>query len=190
MAGGQSRRMGFNKAEAMVHGRPMLMHILDKVSAITPLILVSSGNLTYPDIECRQIPDEYPDCGPMGGIYSALKASTTVLNLVVSCDIPLVSVKILNFLIEKAEKGKALITAPVDEYGQLEMLCAVYHKDILPLIEQQIKLRAFKLKNLGALTSIEIVRISKEHPLYDENAFKNVNTPDTLNEARELWKES
>lgn len=174
----------------MVHGRSMLMHMMDKLSAITPLIIVSSGNLTYPDIECRQIPDEYPNCGPMGGIYSALKASTTSLNLVVSCDIPLVTLEILIHIIEKAEESNALITAPVDEYGQLEMLCAVYHKDILPLIEQQIKLKAFKLKNLGALTLIETVKISKEHPLYDEHAFKNVNTPDTLNEARELWKES
>ena len=188
LAGGQSRRMGFNKAEALVHGRSMLMLMTDKLSAITPMIIVSSGSLSYPDIKFRQIPDEYLDCGPMGGIYSVLKASTTQLNLVVSCDIPLVTVEILNYLIENAQESKALITAPIDEVGQLEMLCAVYHKDIIPIMEQQLKLKAFKLKSLAKLTPIETIEISKKHPLYDEHAFKNVNTPDTLNEARELWK--
>lgn len=188
LAGGQSRRMGFNKAEALVHGRSMLVHMMDKLRVITPLILVSSGNLTYPDIEYPQIPDEYPDCGPLGGIYSVLKASTTDLNLVVSCDIPLVTINILNFIIEKAEESKASITAPMDEHGQLHLLCGVYHKNILPFMEQQLKLKALKLKNLAALTPIETVVISKDHPFYDEHAFKNVNTPDVLNEARELWK--
>ncbi len=188
LAGGQSRRMGFNKAEALVHGRSMLVHMMDKLRVITPLILVSSGNLTYPDIEYPQIPDEYPDCGPLGGIYSVLKASTTDLNLVVSCDIPLVTINILNFIIEKAEVSNEFITAPIDENGQLHLLCGVYHKNILPFMEQQLKLKALKVKNLSKLTPIETVEISKEHPFYDEHAFKNVNTPEILNEARELWK--
>ena len=172
----------------MVHGRSMLLHMIDKLSAITPVILVSSGNLTYPDIKYPQIPDEYPDCGPLGGIYSVLKASITDLNLVVSCDIPLVTVEILNCIVERAEESKAFITAPMDENGQLHLLCGVYHKSILPFMERQLKLNALKLKNLSALTSIETVEISEEHPLYDKHAFKNVNTPDVLNETRELWK--
>jgi molybdopterin-guanine dinucleotide biosynthesis protein A len=188
LAGGQSRRMGYNKAEAMMHGRSMLMLMIDKLSAITSTILVSSGNLTYPDLKYRQVPDEYPDCGPIGGIYSVLKATTTALNLVVSCDMPLVEVRFLEYIIEKAEANKALITVPVNEKGQPEMLCAVYRKDILPLIEQQIKLKAFKLKNLIDLVPTETIEISTGHPMYHEHAFKNVNTPDVLNEARELWK--
>ena len=171
-----------------MHGRSMLMLMIDKLSAITPTIIVSSGNLTYPDIKYRQIPDVYPDCGALGGIYSVLKASTTPLNLVVACDMPLVTAEVLNYIIAKAIEHKALITVPVNEKGQPEMLCAVYHIDILPLLEQQIKLNALKLKNLTELVPIETVEISKSHPLYNENTFKNVNTPDVLNEARELWK--
>ena len=68
------------------------------------------------------------------------------------------------------------------------MLCAVYHKDILPIMEQQIKLKAFKLKNLIDLVPSATIKISIDHPLYNEHAFKNVNSPEVLNEARELWK--
>ena len=137
LAGGQSKRMGFNKAEVEMHGESMLMRMIDKLKAITPTILVSSGTISYPNILLPQIPDQYPYCGPLGGIYSVLKASNTSLNLVVSCDIPLVSISLLEHIVAKAKKNNALITLPVDHDGQLQMMCAVYHKDILPILQQQ-----------------------------------------------------
>ncbi len=60
LAGGQSRRMGFNKAEAEMHGESMLIRMIDKLKEITPFILVSCGAVTYPDISWPQIPDEHP----------------------------------------------------------------------------------------------------------------------------------
>ena len=188
LAGGQSQRMGFNKAEAAIYGRPMLMRVIDKLSGVTPNILLSTGSNTYQGLEWPQIIDEYPDCGPMGGIYSVLKISFTCLNLVLSCDMPMVSTSLLNYLIVRAEEKGALITAPVDQDGQLQLLCAVYHKDIIPVMEQQIKDKALKMKALSAMVSVESIKIPKGHSLYYEHAFKNVNTPDALKEILELWK--
>ena len=187
LAGGESKRMGFNKAEAKMHGESMLMRMIDKLKEITPTIVVSSGNANYSNISFPQIIDEYSRCGPIGGIYSVLKASKTSLNLVVSCDIPLVSVSLLEHIVEKAKESNALITLPVDHDGQLQMMCAVYHKDILPILQQQIDAQAFKMKNLVGMVATEYVEISKEHPLYQENAFMNVNNPTNLEEARKLW---
>lgn len=187
LAGGQSSRMGFNKAEAEMHGESMLIRMIEKLKEITPIIVVSSGSASYPNIPWMQIPDMYPQCGPMGGIYSVLKTSNTSLNLVVSCDIPLVSRSLLEYIVSAAVKSNALITVPVDENGQLQMICAVYHKDVLPILKQQIDSHLFKMKNLLDLLTVEYVRITKEHPLFDENAFMNVNSPINLEEARKLW---
>jgi len=189
LAGGQSRRMGFNKAEAEMHGETMLTQMVDKLKEVTPTIVVSSGSITYPNLSWPQIPDEYPQRGPLGGIHSVLKVSTTSLNLVVSCDIPLVSVSLLKYIVSKAEGSGALITVPVDHDGQLQMMCAVYRKDILPFLEQQIDAHAFKMKDLLDLVSVDYVKISREHPLYQEHAFMNVNNPSNLEEARKLWND-
>lgn len=188
LAGGQSRRMGFNKAEATVHGRSMLMRMINTLSLVTPNILLSTGSTVYQKMEWQQIPDEYPDYGPLGGIYSVLKVSLTSLNFVLSCDMPMITASLLNYIIARAKENGALITAPMDQEGQLQLLCAVYHRDILPVMEQQIKARALKMKSLAALVPVESIRIPKEHPLYNEHAFKNVNTPNALWETRELWK--
>ena len=187
LAGGQSKRMGFNKAEAEMHGESMLIRMIDKLQKITPTIVVSSGDISYPNISLPQILDEYTQCGPIGGIYSVLKISSTSLNLIVSCDIPLVSIALLEHIVAKARESKALITLPIDHGGQLQMMCAVYHKDVLPILQQQIDAQTFKMKNLVDLMATEYIKITKEHPLYEENAFINVNNPTNLDEARKLW---
>lgn len=187
LAGGQSSRMGFNKAEAEMNGESMLIRMIDKLKEITSTIMVSSGNVSYPNIPYLQIPDVHPLCGPIGGVYSVLKVSNTSLNLVVSCDIPLVSVSLLKYMVESAAQSNALITVPVDHEGQLQMMCAVYRKDILPILEQQIYAHAFKMKGLLDLVSVEYIKIFREHPLFQEHAFMNVNRPSTLEEARKLW---
>ena len=187
LAGGQSRRMGFNKAEAEVNGESMLNRMIEKLHEVTSTIFVSSGSITYPDIFLPQIHDEFPDCGPLGGIYSTLKASTSMLNLIVSCDIPLISVSLLKYIVSKAEESEALLTLPVDSTGQQQILCAVYHKDIVPILKQQIDADQFKMKSILDLVPVEYITISKEHPLFNEYAFTNVNTTSTLQIARELW---
>lgn len=187
LAGGQSRRMGFNKAEAKLSGEFMLIRMIEKLREVTPHIIVSSGSITYPGIPWPQVPDEFPQRGPLGGIYSALDASTTKLNLVVSCDIPLVSVSLLKYIVSKAKESDALLTLPVDYTGQQQLLCAVYHKDILPVLKHQIDSNQLKMKSLLDLVAVEYINISNEHPLYREHAFMNVNTASTLQQARKLW---
>ena len=187
LAGGKSRRMGFNKAEAEMNGESMLIRMIDKLKEITPIIVVSCGATSYPNIDWLQIPDEHPQCGPLGGIYSVMKASKTSLHLVLSCDIPLVSISLLEYIASAATQSNALITVPIDENGQPQMMCAVYHKDVLPILKQQLDANVYKMKSLLDLVSVEYIKIAREHPLYQENAFMNVNSPIHLEEARKLW---
>lgn len=187
LAGGQSRRIGFNKAEAEVSGETMLNRMIEKLKELCPTILVSTGSMNYQGISCTQIPDEFPQCGPLCGIYSVLKASASNLNLIVSCDIPLVSVSLLKYIVSKAKESGAMITLPVDSTGQQQLLCAVYNKNILPVLKQQIDANQLKMKSILDLVPIEYINISKEHPLYNEYAFTNVNTMSSLQQVRELW---
>ena len=188
LSGGQSRRMGFNKADAEMHGESMLIRMIDKLKEVTPNIVISSGTISYPNISFPQIADEYLQCGPLGGIYSVLKVSNTSLNLVVSCDIPLISISLLKYIVAIAAGNDSLITVPVDHDGQTHMTCAVYRKEVLPFLEQQMLNKAFKMKSLLDLVSVEYINISRDHPLFHEYTFMNVNNPCTLEEARKLWK--
>ncbi|MCE5205813.1 MAG: molybdenum cofactor guanylyltransferase [Porphyromonadaceae bacterium] len=187
LAGGLSKRMGFNKASADFIGTSMLTLMIEKLQEVTPAVVVSSGSITYPGISYPQIPDEYSHCGPLGGIFSALNASPSILNLILSCDIPLVSVSLLKYIVSMARESGALLTVPVDCDGQEQMLCAVYHRDILPILKRQIDNSQLRMKTLLELVRVKYVQISKEHPLYHEHAFMNVNSKDVLQQALTLW---
>lgn len=188
LAGGQSRRMGFNKAEAFIDGESLLNRMIKKMEETTNKILISSGTTKYTNINYTQIADEYPNCGPIGGIYSALKASISCLNLIVSCDIPLISTSLLRYLISEAQLSEALITIPVDHVGQYQILSAVYNKKIIPILENQIKNGQFKLKNLLSLAPIKYIYISQDHPQFNEYNFININTLDILKQTQYLWE--
>lgn len=187
LAGGQSKRMGFNKAEAIIEGVTMLQIMIDKLIQVAPDVLVSSGQTTYRNISLPQITDTYPQYGPLGGIFSVLKRSKSPLNIAVSCDIPFVPIALLQYLIDNAKKSEALITVPIDHKGQIQMMCAVYHSSVLPYIKERIDSGMFKMKALLDDVSVNYIDIKRDHPLYFEHAFMNVNNPTTLRKARQLW---
>ncbi len=185
LAGGQSRRMGYNKAMALIQGRPMIEWIIQVLNEVTPNIILSTANNAFNYSDLRVVPDIFPGAGPVGGIYAALKSSPTHLNLVMSCDMPFVPVPLLVFLIEEARKGTVAATLPVDENGQMQPLCAIYSKDILPTLHEALLQNNLKLKKIISETSHTLIRIDKDHPLFGKNNFLNINTPGALKRIKD-----
>ena len=62
--------------------------------------LITNTN-DYDYLAYKKIKDIVVDKGPLGGIYTALVHSETEMNLILSCDIPLISTEMLQELIEK-----------------------------------------------------------------------------------------
>jgi len=134
LAGGQSTRMGRDKALIEFHGRPLIEHALAKLRAlgIAPNI---AGN--RPDL-ARYAPiisDNYPNSGPLGGIEAALAVSSLAasdqdLNLFLPVDLPLLPIEFLRWMAARAEQTAALATIPRLQ-GRPQPLCAVYHRALL-----------------------------------------------------------
>jgi len=68
LAGGRSTRFGADKAEALLHGRSLLDHAIEALSAQCDSVVVVGRD--HPGT--RSIPDRpRPDCGPLGGLSGA-----------------------------------------------------------------------------------------------------------------------
>ena len=130
LAGGQSTRMGRDKALLEWQGRPLIEHALGKLRAlgIAPRILG-----TRPDLErfAPVIHDNVPGCGPLGGIEAALSLTDADLNLFLPVDLPLLPTEFLLWLIARATLTEAAATIPQIE-GHPQPLCAIYHRSLLP----------------------------------------------------------
>lgn len=96
LAGGRSSRMGQNKAQMIrPDGLTQLEHTQRQVAKLNPASIMISG---------VDLPDIYPDCGPLSGIHAALETLETGDSLlVVPCDLPLLTVDALQPLLSETD---------------------------------------------------------------------------------------
>jgi molybdenum cofactor guanylyltransferase len=173
LAGGQSSRMGVDKAFIPYNGKPLIHYSIDLALCFTKTILISANQDQFQDPGYPVVNDIYPVKAPLAGIHAGLKFSKTDWNLVLTCDMPNVSSKFIEYLISKLEKEKTLILPAHD--GYIEPLCGFYHKSLVPMIESN-----FGKNRLSPLDLLKLVphRIFQMEDFSDESPsflFKNIN---------------
>src|ERR1022692_1796718 len=90
LAGGKSTRMGADKAFVDYEGRTLLARALDLARSVTADVRIVGSREKFAPF-APVVEDVFRDCGPLGGIHAALRASLTELNLVLAVDTPFVS---------------------------------------------------------------------------------------------------
>ena len=177
LAGGQSKRMGQDKAFLEVGGQPVIERVLNCVGPLTDDLFISTNSPEkYEAYGLRMVDDIYPDKAALGGLYTAIHAAQHNHVLVVACDMPFLKADLLRYLIDLA--GSADVIAPVINPPQPETMHAVYSKACLKPIET--RLLQNKLKIIGffedvAVPYIEAADIAAFDPHF--HAFINMNTP-------------
>lgn len=127
LAGGQSRRMGQDKAALGVGGRTLLARAVDLVSEVCAETWVSVRELTREGERARyaQIADQHGGLGPADGIVSAQLEYPDAAWLVVACDLPRLGKATLDSLV--AGRDRSCQATAFTGYQDLpEPLCAIY----------------------------------------------------------------
>lgn len=106
LAGGKSSRMGRDKSALPVNGEPLWQHQLAVLRATEPAELFISGKSDGPYADCgvEILADEIPDCGPLGGIATALRRCTSDFLLVLAVDMPAMTATFLRTLLDESQR--------------------------------------------------------------------------------------
>ena len=139
LAGGKATRLGgVNKALIEIEGKTIISKIYRALSPICNEVLIISNQVqTDYRIPAKIHPDIIENCGPLGGIHSALNHSSNEIVLVVSCDMPFISINIANQLIDAYIKNQPKVDAVVPTLnGFNEPLLAVYSKRLSTKISE------------------------------------------------------
>jgi molybdopterin-guanine dinucleotide biosynthesis protein A len=184
LAGGESTRMGRNKAALELGGIPMLLRTAQLVEAVvgTPTII---GNLNGFDfLRLATITDDWPGAGPLGGIATAVRVSTAPWNLVVACDLPYLTKSWLEFLLKRALASQANAVMPMNTRGA-EPLCAMYHKNCEEALRTALERGVRKVTDGLKDVLVELID-PFEWKAFDSEGllFKNMNSPEDYEEAR------
>lgn len=126
IAGGQSLRMGRDKALLRLDGQTLVERALglaagvsDHVSIVGPREkLHDIAELRNRGIELNLVEDIFPGQGPLAGIHAALRSSQAELNLMIAVDTPFLDARFLRYLVDVAEKDGATVTVPVTQKQQ------------------------------------------------------------------------
>lgn len=188
LAGGESTRMGRSKAALELCGVPMLVRMARLVGSVAgePAVI---GNLNGSDsFGLATISDEWPGAGPLGGIATALGASSAAWNLIVACDLPYLTKPWLEFLVRRAVDSEADAVLPTNTRGA-EPLCAMYNKRSEAAIRAALARGVRKVTDGLADSLVELVD-PFEWKAFDSEGllFKNMNSPEDYEEARRRFE--
>lgn len=140
LAGGKSVRMGTDKSLLEYHGKPQVLHCHDMLAEVCDEVRVSvAEEAGVPDAMqgLSLLPDRFLGYGPIGGVLTALSAQPDSAWLVLACDLPSVSLKLLNSLL--AERNPfAYATSFLAEDGLPEPLCTVYEPKSRFLLHREL----------------------------------------------------
>lgn len=198
LAGGKSRRLGKPKFMVDLNGKPLILHVIEKLNPIASKIIVSIKSnyqknaikrvLTNNNFISNKIifaMDDPKIPGILSGVKSALLQCNEDLAFITGCDLPFISPKTVLWLANNINHYDAIV--PLWKNDFIEPLYSIYRvTPTLHAIEKTLKNNNLSLR--GVLNQISVKYVSAEYleELANTPIFFNVNSKKDLIEAEKL----
>lgn len=181
LAGGKSKRMGKEKALLHIGDKTIIDVLIEKLKTRFSKILLSTNNPeSFAFLKIPMVEDYYKNVGPLGGIHAGLLESETEKNFIISCDLPLMSIEMIDYICNY-KSDKKIIVCKTGDY--IEPAFGIYSKDIVDEIEIILNLNlqyGLSPKDISIQTAIEKIGAeiidATNLPFYNEDLFYNMNT--------------
>ena len=202
LAGGKSSRMGRDKSALPVNGEPLWQRQLAILRATDPAELFISGKNDgpYANAGVEILADEFPDCGPLGGIATALRRCTGDRLLVLAVDMPAMTADFLRTLLDQSHRtAMGVVPSVADDVRRqaripaaatnakelhLEPLAAVYPRAALAVADECLRTGEWKLETF--IRELEARGLATIRPVKAGEAalFTNWNSPGDVPRGR------
>jgi molybdopterin-guanine dinucleotide biosynthesis protein A len=182
LAGGKSSRMGTDKGFLELNNKYFIQYSIDALKPFVCEIMIVSDNPDYDTFGLKRINDITKNAGPVAGICSGLEASKTEYNVVLSCDIPLITSEIVEKLIRNIDDTSQIIQS--ESNGKSMPLIAIYKKQITKTFNALLEKDERRLRvAINSCISKNVI-LEKEQEL---NTM-NVNTQHELKAVKDAYK--
>lgn len=174
LAGGQSSRMGRDKALLEIEGMPLIRRLADLLLVLSDDVVVSTTEARrYAFLNLPTVPDVFVGQGPMAGIHAAMAQTSRPFLLVLACDMPRVHLGLLRCLLDAGEGYDAAI--PVSADGRIHPLCAVYRTVCSGLLERALIRRENGMRRFLRHPSLKVRKVSPTHGVFSDSDLCNLN---------------
>jgi molybdopterin-guanine dinucleotide biosynthesis protein A len=182
MAGGESQRMGRDKASLVLDDRTLLQHVVAVVQTLFPQLLVSVRQ-PRPDIALPQIVDAFANAGPLAGLCAGLAQAKTPWIFAVATDMPFIQPALIEQLAGLRSGVQAVV--PV-VHGHPQPLAAFYSVSCLDSIRAMLEGEG-KRSLRAALERLKVCYVNEADLLAadpGQRSFFDLDTPQDLAMAK------
>ena len=186
LAGGQSARMGWDKASLLLDGVPLLKVMTDRAASCADEVLVV-GRAGFPGLAgVRFVPDLGGPPSSMRGLHAALTHARGEFVLLLPCDMPFFDVGLVAHM--KGLRPGADVILPYPG-GRCEPLCALYRASLAVRAGALLEEGRLKLRSLLEGPELHVRLVEEGGYPFAEDAFFNINTPEDYRRALGLQRE-
>lgn len=180
LAGGQSRRMGRDKAALAWENSDILGSLLTRLMPLSDDVVVVSNTVRSIPETIRQVSDILPSKGPLSGIHAGLAYARYDLAFVTACDVPFLAPELISELVYAVGSADGSVAVHKEK---IEPLFACYRKGCGGVIEQLLAQEQYRVRDfLAQINWVPVQQLDKLH----EYCFMNVNTGDDYEKAKAI----
>ena len=179
MGGKNSRMNGNVKGLLKIKNSTFLEKIQETLNDFSSIYLSINDKFSkeqkqnFENMGFKIIEDIYKEIGPLGGIYSSLLNCKEEYLFITACDMPFITKNSIEVLCNKVDKTTDGVVF-YDKNNKLYPLGAIYSKNVLPIIEEMIEKKYYKLSYL--IENSNFVKINIEKTDIPLKVLSNINT--------------
>ena len=179
LAGGQSSRIGRDKALLPVGSQLLIELVIERIQPLVERVVVIGNPRNVQPLKARLthnthriLTDLAPACGPLMGIYTGLMQTDTAVNLFVPCDMPWVDSRLVERLARRCRAGAEVVASlhPCEGVQPFPLICDA---KACRTIRALLTAGDYSLQALLRQPNASLIRI-EEPALW--RSFTNINT--------------
>ncbi|HEV8360496.1 MAG TPA: molybdenum cofactor guanylyltransferase [Candidatus Thermoplasmatota archaeon] len=187
LAGGQSTRMGADKAFVRLAGKPLVEWVLDALEPLTRSFVIVANDLpkfaAY-ESRARVVADDPPRAGPLAALRAGLRNSRQDWVFVTSCDAPFLQPAFVQALARFTRGADAAVPGSPEERWPLT---AFYHQRCMPALDRAVQRDDKKIIAFFPDVAVRWVPLDELRRWDPElRSLWNVNSPTELEKAEAL----
>lgn len=179
LAGGQSRRMGTNKALLKIDGTTIIERVVSVLcNVFDEVVIIANDPAPYSFQGIKVYPDIHVGAGSLGGLYTAIVRSGSPFTFVTACDMPFLDTECIKRLLSIPRQGYDALVPSIG--GRPHPMHGLYSKSCAGVAEEMIKGGNLRVNDMLEKIHVKMLTEADFTGLPIATSVENVNTKEDL----------
>jgi len=186
LAGGNSSRMKFPKEFIKIDKKYLIHNSIEDLKRVfEDIVVVSNNKEHYKELNVRVVRDVFYKKGPLAGLHSGLSYSKAEYSFLIACDMPVVNLDFINFMISEVESNFEGVVC-IDKNNKILPMNGIYKNSLKEKLRESLIKDEKKFTKFIENNNFKYINYENWKKYEKFEVFKNLNTEKELEEYKSL----